>query len=203
LRRRESFVSATDTRNLFRFHETRSGPLLGFLFGLAPDGVFRAASLALRAVRSYRTFSPSPAGLRRQAVCFLWHFPSESLETFRLRVSQPNKPGLRSIAPCGVRTFLPRLAPGAILHPSKTRESITEVQKISSLSVRGIWLGAHNKVTCGQRGRSAPVLGRSNVQLARTRHGFSTGSFFAVTSVFHHVAAPGDGRAPATGVRRF
>jgi len=30
------------------------------LFGLAPDGVFRAASLALRAVRSYRTFSPSP-----------------------------------------------------------------------------------------------------------------------------------------------
>ena len=32
----------------------------GFLFGLAPDGVFRAASLALRAVRSYRTFSPLP-----------------------------------------------------------------------------------------------------------------------------------------------
>ncbi len=37
-----------------------SGPLRGFLFGLAPDGVFRAASLTLRAVRSYRTFSPSP-----------------------------------------------------------------------------------------------------------------------------------------------
>src|SRR5271170_6210490 len=77
LRRRESFVLATDTRNLFRFHETRSGQLLGFLFGLAPDGVFRAASLALRAVRSYRTFSPSP-GLR-QAVCFLWHCPLERL----------------------------------------------------------------------------------------------------------------------------
>src|ERR1035441_5936643 len=60
LRRRESFVSATDTRNLRRFHAARSGPLLGFLFGLAPDGVFRAASLALRAVRSYRTFSPLP-----------------------------------------------------------------------------------------------------------------------------------------------
>ena len=39
---------------------TRNEPLLGFLFGLAPDGVFRAASLALRAVRSYRTFSPLP-----------------------------------------------------------------------------------------------------------------------------------------------
>jgi len=60
LRRRESFVLATDTRNLFRFHETRSGQLLGFLFGLAPDGVCRAVSLALHAVRSYRTFSPSP-----------------------------------------------------------------------------------------------------------------------------------------------
>ena len=59
LRRRESFVSATDSRNL-PLSRTRSGPLLGFLFGLAPDGVFRAASLALRAVRSYRTFSPSP-----------------------------------------------------------------------------------------------------------------------------------------------
>ena len=60
LRRRESFVSATDTRNLRRFHATRSGPLLGFLFGLAPDGVFRAVPLTRNAVRSYRTFSPLP-----------------------------------------------------------------------------------------------------------------------------------------------
>src|ERR1051325_3712284 len=37
------------------------GPPRGSLFGLAPDGVFRASSLALRAVRSYRTFSPLPA----------------------------------------------------------------------------------------------------------------------------------------------
>ena len=82
LRRRESFVLATDTRNLFRFHETRSGPLLGFLFGLAPDGVFRAASLALRAVVSYITFSPLPPActggglifcgtIRRKACAFL------------------------------------------------------------------------------------------------------------------------------------
>ena len=39
---------------------TRSGQLLGFQFGLAPDGVFRAVSLALHAVRFYRTFSPLP-----------------------------------------------------------------------------------------------------------------------------------------------
>ena len=57
---RESFVSAADTRNPSRFRETWSGPLRGSLFGLAPDGVFRASSLALRAVRSYRTFSPLP-----------------------------------------------------------------------------------------------------------------------------------------------
>ena len=59
------------------------------LFGLAPGGVCRAASVAGSAVRSYRTLSPLPtvvlqalAGLprrsalsRRRAVCFLWHFP--------------------------------------------------------------------------------------------------------------------------------
>jgi len=70
LRRRESFVLATDTRNRFRFHETWNGPLRGFLFGLAPDGVFPATPLARRAVRSYRTFSPLPQSLRIAAVCF-------------------------------------------------------------------------------------------------------------------------------------
>ena len=45
-----------------------NGPLRGFLFGLAPDGVFRASAIALGAVSSYLTFSPllrrrhSPAG---------------------------------------------------------------------------------------------------------------------------------------------
>jgi hypothetical protein len=47
-----------ETRSAFA--ETGAGRSGGFLFGLAPDGVFRAASLTLRAVRSYRTFSPSP-----------------------------------------------------------------------------------------------------------------------------------------------
>ncbi len=39
--------------------------------GLAPCGVCLAALVTLRAVRSYRTFSPLPL----RAVCFLWHFP--------------------------------------------------------------------------------------------------------------------------------
>jgi hypothetical protein len=34
----------------------------GRLFCLAPDGVFRAADLAIDAVGSYPTFSPLPAG---------------------------------------------------------------------------------------------------------------------------------------------
>ena len=111
LRGREPFVCAADTRNPFRFRETWSGPLRDSLFGLAPDGVFRAASLALRAVRSYRTFSPLPAPLaKRRRFDFLWHCPSKSLSTFRPRVSQPNEPELRGIAPFGVRTFLPRPA---------------------------------------------------------------------------------------------
>ena len=65
-----------------------SGPLLDSLFGLAPDGVFRAASLALRAVRSYRTFSPSLSEISnlksQRAVCFLWHCPSETFNSARV-----------------------------------------------------------------------------------------------------------------------
>ena len=44
---------------------TWSGPLRGPLFGLAPDGVFRASALALGAVGSYPTFSPLPWPRRR------------------------------------------------------------------------------------------------------------------------------------------
>ena len=46
-----------------------------YRLGLAPCGVYRAAHVAVRAVRSYRTFSPLPL----RAVCFLWHFPSEGI----------------------------------------------------------------------------------------------------------------------------
>ena len=48
------------------------------LFGLAPCGVCPARDIAVAAVRSYRTFSPLPR--RNGAVCFLWHFPSASLD---------------------------------------------------------------------------------------------------------------------------
>ena len=44
-------------------------------FGLAPCGVCRAAFIAKRAVRSYRTISPLPL----RAVCFLLYFPSSGV----------------------------------------------------------------------------------------------------------------------------
>ena len=65
-------------------------------------------------------FTLTGPAMRDRRFDFLWHYPSKSLSTFRPRVSQPNEPGLRGIAPFGVRTFLPRLAPEAILRPSKT-----------------------------------------------------------------------------------
>jgi len=48
------------------------------LFGLAPGGVYHAAPVARRAVRSCRPVSPLPAGCLAtlaRAVCFLWHCP--------------------------------------------------------------------------------------------------------------------------------
>ena len=56
--------------------------------GLAPCGVYPAAFVAKRAVRSYRTFSPLPL----RAVCFLRHFPSGWV------IAQPARPFGRRIA---------------------------------------------------------------------------------------------------------
>ena len=46
----------------------------------------------------------------------------------RLPRVSPAGPRLRGIAPFGVRTFLPRLAPEAILRPSKIRWNIRELR---------------------------------------------------------------------------
>jgi len=43
---------------------TCAQPLVPSLFGLAPGGVYLAAGVAVRAVRSYRTFSPLPQPTR-------------------------------------------------------------------------------------------------------------------------------------------
>ncbi len=68
------------------------------LFGLAPGGVYPAATVAGRAVRSYRTLSPLPAGRfrRRGRFAFCGTVPGVA-------------PAGRYPAPCsrGARTFLP------------------------------------------------------------------------------------------------
>ena len=81
------------------------------LFGLAPGGVFHAGDVAAAAVRSCRTLSTLPA--QRQAVSFLWHFPSILLRA----------PAGRYPAPLfrGARTFLALLAQAAAARPSGER----------------------------------------------------------------------------------
>src|SRR5579884_2509312 len=97
---------------------TWSGQLRGFLFGLAPDGVFRASAIALGAVGSYPAFSPLPAAETAGGLFSV----ALSVERFLpfSRVYPCPAARLRGIAPYGARTFLPRLAPEAILRPSKT-----------------------------------------------------------------------------------
>jgi hypothetical protein len=65
------------------YPETRQGltsanPIVSpvSLFGLAPNGVCHASSVARTAVRSYRTVSPLPVSVTRPlAVYSLLHFP--------------------------------------------------------------------------------------------------------------------------------
>ena len=70
---------ARPTRTTTRKHRCQL-PGVSPLFGLAPGGVCRAASVAGRAVGSYPTVSPLPGWFiarkrANPAVCFLWHFP--------------------------------------------------------------------------------------------------------------------------------
>ena len=60
LRSGENHLSQQPVPETCPLSRTRSEPLLGFLFGLAPDGVFRAPLITRRAVVSYTTFSPLP-----------------------------------------------------------------------------------------------------------------------------------------------
>ena len=59
-RERIIYLSDRYPRPVRRLSPTRGGSPRGLLFGLAPDGVFRASALALGAVGSYPAFSPLP-----------------------------------------------------------------------------------------------------------------------------------------------
>jgi hypothetical protein len=68
------------------------------LFGLAPDGVYRAAAVTngTGELLPHPFTLTTPLPKRRRAVFSLWHFPW----------GRPRSP-LRTILPCGARTFLP------------------------------------------------------------------------------------------------
>jgi len=92
----------------------RSRRRLPLLLGLAPGGVYPAATVAGGAVRSYRTISPLPPAVPKGgtglAVCFCGTFPGVA-------------PAGRYPAPClrGARTFLPppwRLTGAKSGHPT-------------------------------------------------------------------------------------
>jgi hypothetical protein len=86
----------------------------GFLFGLAPDGVFRALPITRQAVSSYLTFSPLPRPCGRGGLFSVALSVEMLSHSSRVYLSE-----LRGITPSGVRTFLPRLfEPEAILHPA-------------------------------------------------------------------------------------
>src|ERR1700684_3219915 len=95
----------------------RPAPLAS-LFGLAPGGVCRAADVATRAVRSYRTISPLPAPLARHlGGIFLLHFPWA-------RAPQ----ALPGTVPYGARTFLRVLAHTATAWPTRMHHSRYEAK---------------------------------------------------------------------------
>ena len=66
-----------------------SGPPRGPLFGLAPDGVFRASRLAPGAVGSYSTFSPLPRSERARRFVFCG--------TIRQAASRPTFPRISNM----------------------------------------------------------------------------------------------------------
>ena len=103
--RRGSFICCDLTRSPDRFR-SRDGPSHGPLFGLAPNGVYRAASLALGAVGSYPTFSPLPRPKPwRFVFCSTFRQSSSRINCPRVSSAEPR---LHGIVSCGVRTFLPR-----------------------------------------------------------------------------------------------
>ena len=88
--------------------EERQNPCL---FGLAPCGVYPAATITGRAVRSYRTFSPLPRAACMAACAVISQ--RRYLLCCTCRPDGLNHPSrtLSGTLPCGVRTFLPRSTP--------------------------------------------------------------------------------------------
>src|ERR1700683_1917671 len=98
--------------------------LVPSLFGLAPGGVYRAAGVAVRAVRSYRTFSPLPQPTRNtpRRFVFCGTFP-------RLAPAgcypAPTVHGARTFLPGNLSVFA-----GAAVRPTDKRAMETRTQRV-------------------------------------------------------------------------
>src|SRR4051812_37898957 len=96
------------------------------LLGLAPAGVYRAASVASRAVGSYPTFSPLPiAG--RSVLCGTFRQPVAQLPR-RYLATCPMEPGLSSVRLSRATTRLPGWR---ILHREDSRH-IDRPQRVTA-----------------------------------------------------------------------
>ncbi len=93
-------IAARSPRKRSATHPGPMGGPPGPLFGLAPDWVYHAPLVALRAVSSYPTFSPLPCSF----------YPTGRFifcDTIRHSQFEPKTPSLsRGILPFDVRTFL-------------------------------------------------------------------------------------------------
>jgi len=102
LRRRESFVLATDTRNPAAFAALeRAVPWIPYLV-LHPTGFSVPCRLRFTRCALTAPFHHHHAITREShggAVCFLWHCPSASLEACRPRVSRSQRPGYAASRP--------------------------------------------------------------------------------------------------------
>ena len=104
-------IAAPLARRWCDYYPGETGRRPNSLFCLAPHGVCRAPALALRAVGSYPAFSPLPLA---RASGGLFSVTLSVTPGFR-----PTPPRvLRGMLPDGVRTFLYRLSPAAIICPT-------------------------------------------------------------------------------------
>jgi hypothetical protein len=126
------------------------------LFGFAPDGVYPAPSVAGRAVRSYRTFSPLPAYGRRYVFCGTFHQVALS---GRYPASRSMESGLSSTGRDTGRGRPLRSGKPAVaicLHLSKRTVSGRNCRRYGSgrpcgyrpLSARGSWRSSHRSFRC-------------------------------------------------------
>jgi len=131
-KRRESFVLAADTRDPFHFRGTWSGPLRGPLFGLAPDGVFRAPPITRRAVVSYTTFSPLPVPLaQRGRFVFCGTVRRDASRRRRPRVSQLVRAWVTRHRALWCSDFPPPACAGSDSPPFQNQRQYSFLEKVS------------------------------------------------------------------------